>query len=35
MTIKNDLTFEDLLDRLWFFDAESFAHDSLFVFKKY
>jgi DNA polymerase len=29
------MTFDDLLNRLWFFDAESFAHDSLFVFKKY
>lgn len=29
------MTFDDLLDRLWFLDAESFAHDSLFVFKKY
>ena len=29
------MTFDDLLDRLWFFDAEVFAHDSLFVFIKY
>lgn len=29
------MTFEQLLDKLWFFDAEVFAHDSLFVFIKY
>ena len=29
------MTFDNLLDRLWFFDAEVFAHDSLFVFIKY
>jgi hypothetical protein len=26
------MKFDDLLKRLWFFDAEVFAHDSLFVF---
>ena len=29
------MTFEDLLDRLWGFDAETFAHDCLFVFTNY
>ena len=29
------MTFDDLLDRLWGFDAEIFAHDSLFVFINY
>lgn len=29
------MTFDDLLDRLWFFDAEVFAHDCLFVFMNY
>lgn len=29
------MTFDDLLDRLWFFDAECFAHDCLFVFMNY
>ena len=29
------MMFDDLLDRLWGFDAEIFAHDSLFVFINY
>lgn len=29
------MTFDELLDRLWGFDAEVFAHDSLFVFINY
>lgn len=29
------MTFDELLDRLWGFDAEIFAHDSLFVFINY
>lgn len=29
------MSFDDLLDKLWGFDAEVFAHDSLFVFIKY
>lgn len=29
------MTFDDLLNRLWFFDAEVFAHDCLFVFMNY
>ena len=29
------MTFEELLDRFWMFDAEVFAHDCLFVFKNY
>ena len=29
------MTFDELLDKLWGFDAESFAHDSLFVFISY
>lgn len=29
------MTFEDLLNRLWGYDGEIFAHDSLFVFKNY
>ena len=29
------MTFDDLLDRLWGYDAEIFAHDSLFVFINY
>lgn len=29
------MTFEDLLNNLWGFDAEVFAHDSLFVFINY
>lgn len=29
------MDFEQLLDRLWGFDAEVFAHDSLFVFMNY
>lgn len=29
------MTFEDLLTKLWGFDAEVFAHDSLFVFINY
>lgn len=29
------MTFDELLDKLWGFDAEIFAHDSLFVFISY
>lgn len=29
------VTFDDLLDRLWGYDCETFAHDTLFVFIKY
>lgn len=29
------ITFDDLLDRLWGYDCETFAHDTLFVFIKY
>jgi len=29
------MTINDLLKRLWFFDAEVFAHDCLFVFMRY
>ena len=29
------MQFDDLLNRLWMFDAEVFAHDSLFVFINY
>lgn len=29
------MEFDELLKRLWFFDAEVFAHDSLFVFMNY
>ena len=29
------MSFDEILDRLWFFDSEVFAHDTLWVFKKY
>ena len=29
------MTFDELLDRLWGYDCETFAHDTLFVFIKY
>lgn len=29
------MSFDEILDKLWFFDSEVFAHDTLWVFKKY